>query len=99
MAITQCKIIKEEIENTPENRLLAAAELGEIAYKLYIYIDSYPSFTLDYERIKFVKTVNTNYKSADKAFQTLIEKGYLILRKDGTYFFVPRVEENSRIQF
>ena len=99
MAITQCTIIKEEIENTPENRLAAAAQLGEIAYKLYIYIDSYPSYTLNYERIKFVKTVDTNYKSADKAFQTLIEKGYLVLRKENTYFFIRRTEENTRIQF
>lgn len=99
MAITQCQIIKEEIENTPENRLAAAPQLGEIAYKLYIYIDSYPSYTLNYERIKFVKTVDTNYKSADKAFQALIEKGYLVLRKENTYFFIPRVEENTRIQF
>lgn len=99
MAITQCTILKEEIENTPENRLAAAAQLGEIAYKLYIYIDSYPSYTLNYERIKFVKTVDTNYKSADKAFQTLIEKGYLVLRKENTYFFIRRTEENTRIRF
>lgn len=99
MAITQCTILKEEIENTPENRLAAAAQLGEIAYKLYIYIDSYPSYTINYERIKFVKTVDTNYKSADKAFQTLIEKGYLVLRKENTYFFIRRTEENTRIQF
>lgn len=99
MAITQCTILKEEIENTPENRLAAAAQLGEIAYKLYIYIDSYPSYTLNYERIKFVKTVDTNYKSADKAFQTLIEKGYLVLRKENTYFFIRQIEENTRIRF
>lgn len=96
--MTQCKIIKQEIENTPENRLYAAANLGEIAYKLYIYLDSYPTSTINYERIKFVKTIDTNYKSADKAFQTLLDKGYLIFREE-KYFFISRPEEKTRIQF
>jgi len=96
--MTQCIIIKQEIENTPENRLYAAAQLGEIAYKLYIYLDSYPALTIPYERIKFVKTIDTNYKSADKAFQTLLDKEYLC-KRDDKYFFIPRPEEKTRIQF
>lgn len=96
--MTQCTIIKNEIENSPENRLYAASQLGEIAYKLYIYLDSYPALIIPYERIKFVKTVDTNYKSADKAFQTLIEKGYLN-KNEEEYFFIPRPEEKTRIQF
>lgn len=94
----QCEIIKQEIENTPENRLYAAAKLGEIAFKLYIYLDSYPTYTIKYERLKFVKTIDTNYKSADKAFQTLLDEGYLIF-KENRYFFIPHPEEKTRIQF
>lgn len=98
MAITQCIITKNFTgENNPENRIFAAANLGEIAYKLYIYLESFPTDPITYERLHFVKTVNTNYKSADKALLTLIEKGYLIPDGNNNFIFIVRPEENPRI--
>jgi hypothetical protein len=98
MAITQCIITKNFIEESnPENRIIAAKNLGEIAYKLFIYLESFPENFIHYERLNFVKNVNTNYKSADKALLTLIEKGYLIPDGDNNFIFISRPEENPRI--
>ena len=99
MAVTQCIIHRDSRDERSEKRLIAAAQLGEIAYKLYTYLECFPQGEQLYERIKFVKTVNTNYKSADKAFNSLIELGFLKKITDLNYIFITNPEQNTRIQF
>ena len=99
MAITQCIIHRDLRDDSNENRLLAAAKLGEIAYKLYTYLECFPLGEQLYERIKFVKTVDTNYKSADKAFNKLEELGFLKQVNNLNYIFIANPQQNTRIQF
>lgn len=100
MAITQCTIYRNSRDESMEKRLYAAAQLGEIAYKLYTYLEAFPQGEQTYERIKFVKTVDTNYKSADKAFNTLLELGFLQQVDNLNYYiFITAPEQNTRIKF
>lgn len=99
MAITQCIIHRNLQDECLEYRLAAAAQLGDIAYKLYTYLEGFPQGEQVYERIKFVKTIDTNYKSADVAFMTLLNYGYLEKINDLNYIFIPKPEQINRIQF
>lgn len=100
MAVTQCTIFRNTCDECVEKRLLAASLLGEIAYKLYTYLEGFPQGEQIYERIKFVKTIDTNYKSADKAFKTLIDLGFLKQVDNLNYYvFITSPEQNTRIQF
>ena len=66
------EIIKEG-DPTIEDRLAAAANLSGAGFKLYCYFESISLYIRPYV-IEFLKI---SPKTADKAFEELIEKGYL----------------------
>jgi len=93
MAITQCIIIRENCINTLYTRLNAAKHLGNVAYKLYTYLEGFPQGESTYDRLKFMKTVDTTVPSANKAFEDMIEKDYLVKKNDFTYYFFEEPKE------
>ena len=66
------EIIKER-EPTVEDRLAAAACLSGAGFKLYCYLES----TSLYMRPYVIEFLKISSKTVDKAFEELIEKGYL----------------------
>ena len=94
MAITQCIIIREQCINTLQTRLKAAKHLGNVAYKLYTYLEGFPQGEQTYDRLKFMKTVETTVPSANKAFDDMINKGYLVQKNEMTYYFFEEPKEN-----
>ena len=66
------EIIKER-EPTREDRLAAAANLSGAAFKLYYYLEEVSL----YIRPVASEALGINVKTADKAFEELVEKGYL----------------------
>lgn len=93
MTITRCVIIREKRKNSLAARLSAAKRLGNIAYKLYTYLEGFPNGEQVYDRLKFMKTVDTTVPSANKAFDDMVEKGYLIKKNEFSYFFLEEPEE------
>lgn len=66
------EIIKER-DPTVEDRLAAAANLSGAGFKLYCYFES----TSLYLRPYVIELLKISSKTVDKAFEELIEKGYL----------------------
>lgn len=66
------EIIKER-EPTIEDRLAAAANLSGAGFKLYCYFE----YSILYVRPSVSEKLGINVKTVDKAFDELIEKGYL----------------------
>lgn len=79
------EIIKER-EPTIEDRL-AAACLSGADFKLYCYLESFPWGATSYSRKDFVDKINISLKTANVAFEELIEKGYLTPYSTTTYRF------------
>lgn len=81
------EIIKER-EPTIEDRLAAAAAyLSGASFKLYCYLESFPWGATSYSRKDFVDKINISLKTANVAFEELIEKGYLTPYSTTTYRF------------
>lgn len=66
------EIVKER-DPIMEDRLAAAAQLSGAAFKLYCYFES----TSLYMRPYVIELLNISPKTVDKAFDELVEKGYL----------------------
>lgn len=79
------EIIKER-EPMIEDRL-AAAYLSGAGFKLYCYLESFPWGATSYSRKDFVDKINISLKTANVAFEELIEKGYLTPYSTTTYRF------------
>lgn len=80
------EIIKER-NPTIEDRLAAAANLSGAGFKLYCYLESFPWGASFYNRKDFVDKIRISLKTANVAFEELIEKGYLIPYSTTTYRF------------
>ena len=83
-------IIKKERTDVGLNEIdKALYSLNAISLKLYIYLLRNPETEFLYTRLNFVNVANTTIKSADQAFNELIENHFLIKKNDLTYFFNP----------
>ena len=80
------EIIKER-DPTIEDRLAAAACLSGAGFKLYCYLESFTWGATSYSRKDFVDKINISLKTANTAFEELIEKGYLTSYSATTYRF------------
>lgn len=85
------EIIKEQ-DPTVEDRLAAAANLSGAGFKLYCYFESFPWGASTYIQKDFTKLIGLDARTANSAFTELVEKGYLKVYSDSTYFF----NENCR---
>lgn len=68
-------------------RLTAASELSGTGFKLYCYLESFPLGQTRYNRKTFVDAMGIAPKTADFAFEELIEKGFLKKIRDMIYLF------------
>jgi len=92
MAVVNCLIKKENCNIDLKDTMVAAKLLNGMAYKLYIYIASYDSDEIIYEKKNFIQTVHTTDKSVNKAFDELIEKHFLVQINPLVYLFNPMGE-------
>ena len=95
MAVAKCMISKKpREENKYSDRIHAAKILNGVAYKLYTYLESQENTEFLYERNLFIQTINTTAKSANAAFDELVENNFLVQKNELTYYFLTR-EKNT----
>lgn len=80
------EIIKER-EPTREDRLAAAANLSGAGFKLYCYLEGSSLYVRPY----VIELLKISSKTIDKAFDELIEKGYLFPLSPLKYQFVGKI--------
>ena len=96
MAITNCIIKRQSLQNDEKTRLKAAANLNGMAYKLYTYLETFQNEE-EYSRAVFLQLMHTTPKSANAAFEELVEKTYLNPENSLTYFFLPE-GKNTKVE-
>ena len=77
------EIIKEQ-DPTIEDRLAAAANLSGAAFKLYCYLEDSSLYVRPY----VIELLKISSKTIDKAFDELVEKGYLYQLSPLRYQFI-----------
>ena len=75
-------------EEAMSYRLSAAKILSGTGFKLFCYLESFPWGITRYNRKTFTDLMNVAPKTADFAFEELIEKGYLQQQDETSYIFV-----------
>lgn len=92
MVITMVKyeiIVKKkyEKEEATSYRLSAAKILSGTGFKLFCYLESFPWGSTCYNRKTFTDLMKIAPKTADFAFEELIEKGFL-QKQEASYIFI-----------
>lgn len=95
MIIPHCMIIKNQDNYTRDEVLSAAKILTGTAFKMYYYFTSAPTNHLLYERADFIKDCGSSINSVNRAFEELINFGFLKTEDEKNFIFLTSPEKNG----